>query len=331
MKLFTQLALVTAIATSGSAFAMQTMDDSALSSTTGQDGITLLIAPPLLATPMSNGATHGIDIGAAILHDKDGLDGVTGFTTGASSSGAIVLGDPGIASGATNGADSLAPHLIVGGSTPISVRIDASGNAGAGQSSATANGAAPVLNISVGLPTDFAIQTGNIYVAGSNRVAGTTSAAVGGTIGTAVKVFDNTTIVLAGAKLNIQLGNAPQGATIAVSGTINGGLSLLNSGITDSAPYSGSLNVGQILVTDAGGTNLTIAAGVHIVNGTFAPTAAVAPQGGLLVTLGNGTANSANYNVMLQNVTLGTATSTLGDLELRGVNLTGTSIIISGH
>lgn len=329
MKLFTQLALVTAIATSGSAFAMQAMDDSALSSTTGQDGITLLIAPPTLATPLSNGATHGIDIGAAILHDKDGLDGFQ--AAGTSSAGAIVLGDPGIASGTTNGADSGAPHLIVGGSTPIVVKIDASGNAGAGASSATADGSAPVLNINVGLPSDFAIQTGNIYVAGSNRVAGTTSAAVGGTIGTAVKVFDSMTIALGGASLNIQLGNAPQGATIALSGTITGGLAINNAGITDGAPYNGALNVGQILVTDYNSTNLTLKAGIHIVDGAFAPTSAVAPNGGLLVTLGNGTANSANYNVMLQNVTLGSATSTLGDLELRGVNLTGTNVIISGH
>ena len=42
MKLFTQLALVSAIASCGSAYAMQSMDDSALSDTTGQDGITIL-------------------------------------------------------------------------------------------------------------------------------------------------------------------------------------------------------------------------------------------------------------------------------------------------
>ena len=329
MKLFTQLALVTAIATSGSAFAMQTMDDSALSSTTGQDGITLLIAPPTLATPMSNGATHGIDIGAAILHDKDGLDGVAGYANGTTSAGAIVLGDPGIASGATNGADSGAPHLIVGGSEPILVKIDATGDTAT--ASTTASGATPVLNVFVKLPSDFAIQTGNIYVAGSNRVSGTTSAAVGGTIGTAVKIFDNTTIALGGASLNIQLGNTPQGAAIKLGGTVTGGLSLLNAGITDSAPFNGSLNVGQILVTDYNSADLNLKAAIHIVDGAFAGTSAVAPNGGLLITLGDGTANSANYNVMLQNVTLGTAASTLGDLELRGVNLTGTSIIISGH
>jgi len=331
MKLFTQLALVTAIATSGSAFAMQAMDDSALSSTTGQDGITLLIAPPTLAAGAIVGApasaTKGIDIGAAIQHDKDGLDGFQ--AAGTSSAGAIILGDPGIASGLTNGTDSGAPHLVIAGGTPIIVKIDATGNAAG--SSATASGAAPVLNVNVQLPTDFSIQTGNIYVAGSNRIAGTTSAAVGGTVGTAVQVFDSTTITLGGANLNIQLGNAPQGATIALSGTVTGGLVLNNAGIKDAAPYNGKLNVGTILVTDYNGPDLSLKAGIHIVDGAFAPTSAVAPNGGLLVTLGNGTANSANYNVMLQNVTLGTATSTLGDLELRGVNLTGTNVIISGH
>lgn len=39
MKLFTKLALVSAVAISSNAMAMQAMDDAALSSTTGQDGI----------------------------------------------------------------------------------------------------------------------------------------------------------------------------------------------------------------------------------------------------------------------------------------------------
>lgn len=41
MKLFTKLALVSAVAVSSNAMAMQAMDDAALSSTTGQDGISI--------------------------------------------------------------------------------------------------------------------------------------------------------------------------------------------------------------------------------------------------------------------------------------------------
>ena len=41
MKLFTKLALVSSIAVSANAMAMQAMDDASLSSTTGQDGINI--------------------------------------------------------------------------------------------------------------------------------------------------------------------------------------------------------------------------------------------------------------------------------------------------
>ena len=41
MKLFTKLALVSAVAVSSNAMAMQAMDDAAVSATTGQDGISL--------------------------------------------------------------------------------------------------------------------------------------------------------------------------------------------------------------------------------------------------------------------------------------------------
>ena len=41
MKMFTKLALVSSMAISANAMAMQAMDDAALSSATGQDGISI--------------------------------------------------------------------------------------------------------------------------------------------------------------------------------------------------------------------------------------------------------------------------------------------------
>ena len=66
MKLFTKLALVSAVAVSGSAMAMESMDDSALSSTTGQDGISIGIGISKVA------------IENLYIHDNDGL--ATGST-----------------------------------------------------------------------------------------------------------------------------------------------------------------------------------------------------------------------------------------------------------
>lgn len=67
MKLFTKLALVSAVAVSGSAMAMESMDDSALSSTTGQDGISIGLGLSKIA------------IQDLYIHDNDGLAAGTTF------------------------------------------------------------------------------------------------------------------------------------------------------------------------------------------------------------------------------------------------------------
>ena len=64
MKLFTKLALVSAVAVSSNAMAMQAMDDAALSATTGQDGISLGIG------------ISKVDIAKVHVFDGDGLKGL---------------------------------------------------------------------------------------------------------------------------------------------------------------------------------------------------------------------------------------------------------------
>ena len=230
MKLFAQLALVTAIATSGSAFAMQSMDDAALGNTTGQDGITILLAPPTLSTAQQTALgvtqTNGIQIGAAVLHDKDGFTGNLG-------GGAIILGDAKQA----NTANTAGVAMGIFGSSPIAVTIDTSN----GQAATGTGGTKPILNIGVALPTDLLIRTGDISVDGSARAgiatgaAGATvaNAATGGTTGNSVKILNSLDIALGGASLNIQLGNTQQsgitpGQTtmIKMAGTIAGGLTI---------------------------------------------------------------------------------------------------------
>jgi hypothetical protein len=61
MKMFTKLALVSSIAISANAMAMQSMDDAALSSTTGQDGINIGIG------------ISKVTIDQLAIHDNDGL------------------------------------------------------------------------------------------------------------------------------------------------------------------------------------------------------------------------------------------------------------------
>ncbi|MEY4515822.1 MAG: hypothetical protein RL180_168, partial [Pseudomonadota bacterium] len=128
MKLVNKLLLVSAIAASSQAFALESMSEADMSQTTGQDGVTMSIALP----------AGGINM-QMILHDTDGLapNGTEG------SDGAIVFGN-GTAAG----------NFQISGGTII-MDIDADGGTGA----AAATG--PVLNVKIGLPT-LTITTGDI-------------------------------------------------------------------------------------------------------------------------------------------------------------------------
>ena len=349
MKLFTQLALVTAIATCGSAaYAMQSMDDAALSDTTGQDGITILIAPPSLSaaqqTALGVTQTNGIQIGAAVLHDKDGFAGSLG-------GGAIILGDAKQA----NAANTAGVAMGIFGSSPIVVTIDASN----GQAATGTGGTKPIMNIGVSLPTDLLIRTGDISVDGSARAgivtgaagASIANAATGGTTGNSVKILSSMDIALGGATMNIQLGNTQQsgitpGQTtmIKMSGSIAGGLTISGLSLHDANPSitngtsanpgqfgGGDLGVSTITIKDTGAaTGLTLAAAVDVISdaNVIPALAAYTPSGrGALVITTGGPAS----DIMMQNVTLGSATSTLGDLQLINVQAAGTHLFVTGH
>ena len=138
MKLFPQLALVSAIAISGNAMAMQALDDTALSAATGQEGITVTITP----------AGGGISIDQVVVRDVDGRTGNT--LTG--QSGAITLG--------TIGASGTDFRIET---TGIGLVIDADGN-----------GTSPVLNVGVTLNA-AKIITGDIGVAVGDAAASAVS------------------------------------------------------------------------------------------------------------------------------------------------------------
>src|SRR5574344_2093998 len=88
MKKFTKLALVSSIALTTNAMAMQAMDDTALSATTGQDGLSIGIG------------ISKIEIEKLLIHDNDGLAakgaaGDAGFG-GTGNAGAIVIKGNGV-------------------------------------------------------------------------------------------------------------------------------------------------------------------------------------------------------------------------------------------
>ncbi len=326
MKLFTQLALVTAIASTSTAFAMQSMDDAALSATTGQDGITILIA--------LQGNVLNID--QIAVFDGNG-------TTGALEAGAIVLGKTANGAGIAAGtAPTVGTGFSIATNGPIGVLIDSSGG---GALATATTGAAPVLNIAVKLPTTLNVTTGDIGVAGASGAAGAWKVDANTTTGKGVvKILNSMTIGLGGAALNIQLGTptAAQGAMIVANATIGGGLSIANIGLIDgSTNYTGTLGVANLNVSGGNAAtagDLQLAAKIDFATAanltaqsiTNADGSAVT-AGGMVIGLGNATAGSAKYNLYMQGVTLGDAASTLGDVRVTGLDLTGARVIIQGH
>ncbi|WP_180021449.1 DUF6160 family protein [Acinetobacter sp. YH16044] len=259
MKNFTKLALVSSIAFSANAMAMQAMDDAALSSTTGQDGINIGIG------------ISKIEIEKLFIHDNDGLtDTAKG---GTSTAGAIVIQGNGIKGDAlenkgiiiganygNNGTYLLASRNLA------DLRIDT--DAGTGANGAFINIAADVSGLD--------IKIGEIGVTASGT-AGTTGIRRGG-------VDTNYNAILSGLSLktgpmtaNVQLGAAPQGAMIKLSTTMVGGLEIQNLGILDASTKAGTgdgtsaanraageIFIESIKVADARKTDLTINQDVRV-------------------------------------------------------------------
>ncbi|MFA9202721.1 MAG: DUF6160 family protein [Flavobacteriales bacterium] len=332
MKLFPQLALVSAIAISGNAMAMQALDDESLSAATGQDGITLYIAPPtptaaLIAAGFGTATYSGaLTIDNVFIHDKDGVNGLTAgnpatpVVSAGSAAGAIVLGNP----NGTNG-------LVIAGSAGIKVDIDADSNAGD-----------PLLNVKVALPTKLTVRTGDIGVATSKRVAGTSASDFtlrGIDAAKYNKILSSLDLELGGTELNIQLGAEAQGAMIKVAGKITDGLTISGLELFDTktgtaadlstgvlGTKGGSIYVGKINVQDSGpGTNLTLAVDIDV------------SANGLIMTMGG----STKTDILMNDVRLGNAVGvantnwdtkgSIGDVEIVGLAMAGTKIAVYGH
>lgn len=317
MKLFAKAALVSAIALSGSAYAMQSMDDAALSSTTGQDGLTVVISPP----------AGGIKIDQIAVFDRDALNTGVPANPG-NEAGAILLGKygPGLATGTG--------FSITGGA--ITVKIDSTGGGAAGATTGTA----PMINVNVALPASLTVNTGDISVAGAQGAAGAQTVDTNNN----TKILDTLAIGLNGATLNIQLGNPTQGAMINLGGTITGGLTIGTGGTGAGGIYLkdgqagtlGNLGVQKLTLTSNGSANLTLNVNVDVANvANFNTLMGTSGTTGGMVVQFQGT---PKFDTYLQGVTLGSsvggaqvAGESIGDIKLTGLDLTGAKIGIQGH
>ncbi|EXS27863.1 putative pilus subunit FilA [Acinetobacter sp. 742879] len=296
MKMFTKLALVSSLAISANAMAMQSMDDAALSAATGQDGINIGIAL----------GAGGISIDKVFIHDNDGLDPATGITGAAATAGAIVV------SGVSVTQVDQTANLL-------DLKIDsvgAAGNNGAFLNVAANVGAVNVSVGSIGVGTSGTLNT-TTAVRGINETAPT-------------EIISGLDLSLGAISANVQLGTTPQGAMIKVNSALQGGLTLSNFGINDAAG-GGSILLDKVMVRGAGNTtgDLDVDAEISVVptglqiqnNSTQGMNVYV--QG---VRLGT--------NTKATDGTWGTGAvkaASIGDVEIQGLNVGTSTITISGH
>lgn len=280
MKMFTKLALVSSLAISANAMAMQSMDDAALSAATGQDGINIGIA-------LGSG---GISIDKLFIHDNDGLDPATGITGAAATAGAIVV------SGVSVTQVDQTANLL-------DLKIDSVGASGT-------NGA--FLNVAANVGA-VDVSVGSIGV-GTSGTLNTTTAVRGITETAPTEIISGLDLSLGAISANVQLGSTPQGAMIKVNSSLQGGLTLSNFGINDAAG-GGEIFLDKVMVRGAGNTtgDLDVDANISVVptglkiQNNSAQGMNVYVQG---VHLGSSTAASIG-DVEIQGLNVGTSTITI--------------------
>ena len=280
MKMFTKLALVSSLAISANAMAMQSMDDAALSAATGQDGINIGIAL----------GTGGVSIDKLYIHDNDGLATATGITGASGTAGAISV------SGLTITQVDPTTNLL-------DLKIDTNG--ASGTTGAFLNVAANVGAVNV--------HVGSIGV-GTSGALNTTTAVRGITETAPTEILSGLDLSLGAISANVQLGATPQGAMIKVTSALKGGLTLSNFGINDAAG-GGQIFLDKVMVRGAGNTtgDLDVNANISVVptglkiQNNSVQGMNVYVQG---VHLGSSTAASIG-DVEIQGLNVGTSTITI--------------------
>lgn len=317
MKLFTKIALVSAMALSANAMAaqLQALDDDALSATTGQDGITLKIN------------TSGITIDKLLIHDNDGLQT-------AANGGIVVINDwdPAANSGAGG---IVATNLDLGGTEAAGaiilndVALNLTGDTIVKlDTDAGAGGTAPFLNIGLQTGTTTQILVDNIAVGASGAIPTATGTNRRGatnevTILQGYSASQKIDITLGQTAMNIQLGHAPQGAMIVASGTVANGINISNLAIVDSsATGGGAIGIDSIRITDANSNDLSMSAKIN------------ATTQGLEID----STSNIKKDIYMSAVRLGDVTgmaagttASIGAVEIQGMDMGTSKILVSGH
>ena len=317
MKIITKLALVSSMAISANAMAMQAMDDASLSAATGQDGLNIGIG------------ISKIEIGKVFVHDNDGLAVANGGTAKA---GAIVIQGNGKAG------DVLENHGIIIGANydNAGAYLLPSRNLADLQIDSDANGGNAFINVAAQV-SGLDIKIGQIGVVASADIptTGATSIRRGGT-GTVNPILSGLSLKTGPMAANIQLGAAPQGAMIQLNATMVGGLEIKDLGILDNSTKTATRAAGEIFVesikvADANSLDLTLNQKISVIGEEGA-------NKGYIRMI----STSGAHDTYVKGVHLGSrSAASMGDVEVQGmqtyfspaagVYMPGAVITISGH
>lgn len=325
MKLFTKLALVSAVAISSNAMAMQAMDDAALSATTGQDGISIGIG------------ISRITIDKVHVFDGDGLAANATLADGDSTANPVVpntaiVGGTGAAGAITINNISLTanPASLLQSHNLADVTIDTDGNGGS-----------PFLNIGAAV-SGLNISLGKIEVNDASGSAGAYKVGNGATpaVVASAEILSGLSIKTGRMAANIQLGNTPQGAMIKLAGKMTGGLEINQLALKDaSAGGGGYVAIGGIKLNDTGSADLSTDADIAVKPTGLAITAMKSSTDIYVksVVLGGGSVTAPTVATGFNGT--GAGSKSIGDIAISGMKVfngaagtaPGAVITISGH
>ncbi|NNH27120.1 putative pilus system protein FilA [Acinetobacter terrestris] len=335
MKKFTKLALVSSLAISANAMAMQAMDDASLGATTGQDGINIGIG------------ISKIEIEKLFIHDNDGYTTPAGVVAGQAgyggagpaAAGAIYIKGNGTGTTATNGIVIGANYGGVGGTEFLLP----SRNLADLQIDSDAGGGNPFINIAAQV-SGLDINIGEIGVVASGDVpaADATTIRRGGK-GTENAILTGLSVKTGPMSANIQLGAAPQGAMIKLNATMIGGLTITDLGILDNSTKQGTgdgtagnrkagvIHLDSIQVTDKNSRDLKLNQSISVFGEEGAD------KGYVRIV-----STSGAHDTYVKGIHLGSkAAASIGDMEIQGMQtyfspaagqyVPGAIITIRGH
>jgi hypothetical protein len=351
MKKFTKLALISSMAISANVMAMQAMDDSALSATTGQDGLNIGIG------------ISKIEINKLFIHDNDGLaggykelqaDGVT-LVDKTAAAGAIYIKGNGISEKDKDGNET---NLVINKGIVIGANYDENGkyllqsrNLADLVIDSDAGDGNPFINIAAKV-SGLDIHIGEIgVVASAAKPAANAANIQRGSTGKENAILSGLSIKTGQMTANIQLGAAPQGAMIKLNTTMMGGLEIKNLGILDNSTLdkvvvpaalsptqadivttkAGEIFIESIKVTDTNSKNLTLNQNINV----FGESAA--NKGFIRIV-----STSGAHDTYVSGIHLGSrGAASIGDVEVQGMQTyyspsqgtynPGAIITIAGH